>query len=268
MRGEFGDRGLDDAQRALGSGIAHHGSGGCPVGPATRPRLAQFQGTLAARHGEIDIGQDARVDQGAVQLAAGIVDPVALAERIEAVALPGVDLARERKRVEHAAEVVDGRVLALQATDLRVQETDIEGRVVDHELGARDEIEELRRHLGEARFPREALAREAVHRKRSLVAVAVGVEVTMEHATGQAATDDLHAADLDDAVTRGDLEARRLRVEDDLAHGAILAARRWLRSQAHRRARCPAHPSAPSPTANRCHARRRVHRGAPRGRGS
>ena len=160
-----------------------------------------------------------------MQVASGVIDPVALAERIEVVALAGVQLARKREGIEHAAKIAERRMLARQARDLGVQEADIEGGVVDHELGARHEVHELRGDLGEARLAREALAAEAVHRERARVDVAVGVQVAVEMPAGELAVDDLDAADLDDAVPVGEFEARGLGVEDDLAHDAMLTQR-------------------------------------------
>ena len=50
---------------------------------------------MTARHGEVDLRQDARIEQGTVELATGIVDAVSLAEGIETIALAGVHLAGE-----------------------------------------------------------------------------------------------------------------------------------------------------------------------------
>ena len=61
------------------------------------------QGDLAAGHGQVDVREDAGIEQRAVQFAARVVDAVALAQRIQIVALPGMHLARERQRVQHLA---------------------------------------------------------------------------------------------------------------------------------------------------------------------
>ena len=96
------------------------------------------QRALPARHREIDVGEDPRVEQRAVQLAVRVVDLVALAQRVEAVALAGMHLARERERIEHAAQRRDACAHSpRQPRELGVQEGDVEGGVVDDELGAR-----------------------------------------------------------------------------------------------------------------------------------
>ncbi len=51
------------------------------------------------------------VEQRAVQLAMRVVDAVALAQRVEAVALAGVHLARQRQRVEHLQTAATWRPL-------------------------------------------------------------------------------------------------------------------------------------------------------------
>ena len=77
------------------------------VGARRRRRCVEAEGGLAAAHREVDVRQDAGVEQRAVQVAAGVVDAVALAERIEVVALARVHAARERERVEDAAAIGD-----------------------------------------------------------------------------------------------------------------------------------------------------------------
>ena len=92
-----------------------------------------------------------------------VVDVVALAERVEAVALARVHLPRERQRVDHRAEVAHPACGARQALQLRIEESDVECRVVDDELRAVDELEQLVDDLREARLLREELVGDAVH---------------------------------------------------------------------------------------------------------
>ncbi len=154
-----------------------------------------------------------------MQVAAGVVDPVAPAQGVEAVALPGMQLPSERQRVEHAPLARHRAADRRQACQLSVEETDVEGRVVDHELGILDELEELASHVREARLRGEELVGDAVHGERAGVHFAIRAEVAMEAAPGHAPVAHLDAADLDDAVALRDLEAGGFGVEDDLAHG-------------------------------------------------
>jgi hypothetical protein len=59
--------------------------------------------------------------------------------------------------------------------ELAVQERDVEGRVVDHQLGAAHEFEELRRDLGKLRLVAQELGGEPVDVERAGLAVALGL---------------------------------------------------------------------------------------------
>ena len=117
--------------------------------------------------------------------------------------------------------------LARQPRQLRIEERHIEGGVVDHELRAGEEAEQLRGDFREARLAVELGARDAVHGERALVDVALGIQIAMEGAPARAAVDELDAADLDDAMIELGLEAGGFRVEDDLAHGPRVYRNAW-----------------------------------------
>ncbi len=115
-----------------------------------------------------------------MQLALGVVDAVALAQRIETVALARMQAARQRQRVEHLADRRDGARIAGQARELGVEETDVERRVVNDELGAADEREQLVGDLGELRRLLQPRELDAVHGQRAGVDLALGIQVAME----------------------------------------------------------------------------------------
>src|SRR5262245_42506719 len=125
---------------------ADRGAGRRDGGPG-RYRLETERG-LAAAHHKVDVGEDARVLERAVQVAPGIVDVVALAEGVETVALARVQPPRQRERVADPAALADTRGDA-GGPELRVEEADVELGVVDHELCAVDEREELLGDFGE-----------------------------------------------------------------------------------------------------------------------
>ena len=77
--------------------------------PGAGRAAVEAERRLAAAHRQVDVGEDARVEQRAVQVAAGVVDAVALAQRVEGVALAGVHASRELERVVDAAVVGDAR---------------------------------------------------------------------------------------------------------------------------------------------------------------
>ena len=126
---------------------------------------------------------------------------------------------REGQGVQHIAEGIDRPGLARQAPDLRVQEADVEGRVVDDQFGALHEGHELVRNLGKARLPLQPRPAQAVHGLGAFVDVAVGVEVTVEASPRGASAHELDAPDFDDPVPSFDFEAGGFSVEDDLPHG-------------------------------------------------
>ena len=76
------------------------------------PLDVERQRALPAGHGEIHVDENPGVEQRAVQFALGVVDAVALAERIETVALSGMQAARQRERVEHLADLQRRRDVA------------------------------------------------------------------------------------------------------------------------------------------------------------
>ena len=99
-----------------------------------------------------------------------------------------------------------------------VQELDVEVGVVNDELGALDELDELARDLGELRLRREELVLDAVHLERAAVDFALGVDVAVKAVLRRPPIDELHAADLDDPMAGGRLEARCFGIQDDLTH--------------------------------------------------
>src|SRR5204862_1532332 len=174
--------------------------------------------TLAARHREIDLGQDLRVEQRAVELTLAVVDAVALRKRVQAVALPRMQPARETKRVEHAAALTHVLGQSRQAAQLVVQELHVELGVVNHELGACHEREKLLRHFGELRLRGEKLVLDAVHLERAAIDFALGVDVAVEAVGRDTPVHELDAAELDDAMPCCGLEPSSFRVENDLTH--------------------------------------------------
>src|SRR5688572_25485523 len=171
---------------------------------------------LATRHRDPHVGEQLRVEERPVQRAARVVDAVALAERVERVLAARVRLARHLQRVAHGADGAHAR--AADALELGVEEGDVEGRVVDQELRALHELEELVGDVGEARLVGEVFRGHAVHLARGEVDRALGIQEAVELAPGRPALEELEAGELDDAVPLGGLEARGLGVEDDAPH--------------------------------------------------
>src|SRR4029453_10536846 len=99
-------------------------------------------------HREVDVGQKLRVEQRAVHRALCVVDAEPLAQRIEAVAFAGEEIASERECIDHARmEVATFREHRL--FELEVEECEVERRVVDDPFGALGEGDELGGYLAE-----------------------------------------------------------------------------------------------------------------------
>ena len=178
---------------------------------------AQSQIALAAGHRQVDVGQDLGVQQCAVQRAAGVIDVVTLAQRVQAVALTRVQVAGHLQGIQHRAMVAHG-IAPTQQRQLVVQETDVERRVVDDQFRPGQELEQFVDDLREARFVREELVADAVDFHRAVIDRPLGIDVLMEMPTARAPVNQFHAADFDDSMTIGGLQAGRLGVEDDLSH--------------------------------------------------
>ena len=222
--------------------------------------LHERQGGLAAGHGEVDVREDARVEQRAVQLAARVVDAVALAQRIETVAL-----ARDAARARAPACRAPGRSPRAGAAppgrraELGVEEGDVEGGVVDHELRAA-----RRTAAAPRRSPRSAAARRArCARCRARRARRRRCRARDSGSDGRCARSARRFTSSTQPISmmrwpQLGFEAGGFGVEDDLAHGEASlphASARLRRRSPHwpadRRARCRGRRRDPGPSATR-----------------
>ncbi len=146
-----------------------------------------------------------------------IVDTEALAQRIEAVALAGEHLARQRQRIDHIAMHI-GTARQFGAREFLVEEGEVERRVVDHPLCVAREVDELGGDVAKLRLTLEIFPRHPVNLGRAEVDLALGVETKVDGAAGRAPVDDFQAGELDDAVALLGREPRGLGVDDQLTH--------------------------------------------------
>ena len=126
----------------------------------------------------------------------------------------------ERQGVQNSAQV-GYAPLEGDACQLRVQESHIERRIVDDEFGVADELQELPMHMRESRFFGQTLPRQPMHLNRAFIDLALRVQVLMEGPARQAAVEQLHATDFDDAVLLLNFEPRGFCIENDLPHSKI-----------------------------------------------
>ena len=137
-------RSSEDAGRAYDrgrdGGALHRGRIVADERQPDLPPAAQF---------DIDLREQLRVEQRAVDGAVAAVDAVAVAQRIQAVLRAGVARAGEHDRVDHAMRA-DMRMAA--ALQLAVEETEIEARIVRDQRAVGDEFEQVQRAVPEQRL--------------------------------------------------------------------------------------------------------------------
>ncbi|CAM2158074.1 hypothetical protein PT2222_40072 [Paraburkholderia tropica] len=207
-RGDHGQRERLEAHARRGAGIVR----------VVRARHVDHEAFLAARHRQIDFGEQFRVEQCAVQRAVRVADAEAVAQRIERIAFAREDLLGLHQRVDHLAAMLLERRLA-DHRKLGIEKADVERRVVNDQFRAANEVENLVRDFGEFRLVGEEFGGQAVHRERAGVAVAFRVDVEVQVVAREPAVHELDAADFDDAVARAGVQAGGFGIENDLAHG-------------------------------------------------
>jgi hypothetical protein len=178
----------------------------------------QGQARLTARHREVDVREYLRVQQRSMELALRVVDAVAPAQRVQAAALPRMELAGECQRVPDGTVVQQLPPTRSHAFQLGVQEAHIEGRVMDDHLASFDEGQEVVCDVRKPRLVCEKFRGDPVHLHRGRVDLPVRLKVLVIAVSSEPAIDQLHAADLDDPVPLGRVEPGRFGVQHDLAH--------------------------------------------------
>src|SRR3569832_2384201 len=121
-----------------------------------------------------------------------VVDRIALAQGVEAVALAGMEPARMRERIEHRAIVAQLTVLTAELLQFMIDEADIEGRIVDDEFRAAYEGEKFLYHLGDARLVGQELAQKTKHHDHTKDEHTNKLEILLEAVLCEAAIDELH----------------------------------------------------------------------------
>jgi CBS domain-containing protein len=175
---------------------------------------------LATGHRQINLRQQMRVQQGAMELALRVVDVVALAQVVQSVLLAGMQLARQRHRIGDGADVLQ-LLRKARARELSIEKAEIERRVVDQQLRAFQVIPQRARDLRELRLVGEESAGDAMDRLGAGLAGPLRIDVTVKVVLRRPPVLQLDAADLDHAVALRDFEAGGFGIEDDLPLHAI-----------------------------------------------
>ena len=126
--------------------------------------------------------------------------------------------ARKLQRIDDPVGCEQGTRDAFQ---LGVDEAEVEGGVVGDQRRIADEAQEIVSHILEERLVLQEVHGQAVHGDGVGMDVALGIEVAVELAAGGNAVDDLDAAEFDQAVAAGGVEAGGFGVEHDLAQHLV-----------------------------------------------
>lgn len=171
---------------------------------------------LAAGHREVDLGQELRIQQRAMEAAMGVIDPITAAQGVKAITLPWVFPSCELEGIKNLAEIVDqGRVRRQQA-ELVIQEADIKGGVVDNELSPFDEAEEITGNVLKMRLVGQKLLAETMDFNRASVNLSLGVEIYVKMVSAELPIKQFDAADFNDPVTLSRVKSRCFGVENNL----------------------------------------------------
>ena len=178
----------------------------------------QAQGRLTAGHGQEYIGQDLRVQQRTVQGPGRVVDTVALAQGVQAVALAWVAGPGKNQRIGNRAQGCGQGRLGIQALQFSVNESHIKGSVVNDQFSTVDKRQKFLCHPVEGGFVREEFRSNTMHREGTGIDIPLRFYIFVKMASGESPIDQLHAANLNNSVTLADLQASSFRVQNDLPH--------------------------------------------------
>lgn len=173
------------------------------------------QRILPARHAQINLSQKFTVHQGTMQCPAGIVDLVALAQRIQIVALAGMQAARNSESIHHARAKLIQLATACKAK-FGIQERNIKRGVVNNQLCSLDKGQEVVGDISKPWLVFEKLAGDAMHLHRTFFNIAVRVQVTVKMLSGQSAIDQFHSRDFNYPMALPWFKTGRLGIQNDL----------------------------------------------------
>jgi len=202
----------------LGRPIVCHGIATARL--RSRRSQRNLETVLATCHGQIDIGQQLRVEQCAMQGTVRVGNAITLAKRIERITPSGMHLSGQCQRIHHRRGPLAKSTHA-QPAKFGIKKADIERRVMDEDLGARDKINQALRDLREHRLVAQSLAAQSVHRQRPFINVAFRIEVKVQRPAAWPTINQFNTADFDDAVPVLSAEAGGLGIKNDLSRGHV-----------------------------------------------
>src|SRR5690606_16090053 len=173
----------------------------------------QRKGRLATGHGQIDIGQDFRVQQGAVQFPVAIVYPQAATEFVQTDPGPGILLARQCEGIQNGAVVFHTPVLATEQFEFVVDKANVESGVMDHQFRAGNKLHKLIDNLRKYGLVCQEFVTDPVIRSRAIIYCEVWRVILRVISLGVSAIDDFHTAEFDDAAPFAAFPPGRSRIQ-------------------------------------------------------
>ena len=154
-----------------------------------------------------------------MQLTARVVDAIAFAQGIEAVALTRVTGPGHGQGIEDGAVLSQvGAIGLTNQGELVVEKAHVERGVMDDQLRALDELEKFIRYFSKARLAHQEFVSDAVDTNGALVTFTIGLQVHMKMAAGQSTAHQLDATDLDHPVAIGDRHTGGFSIEYNTTH--------------------------------------------------
>ena len=208
---------------------------------------------LPRGHGQIHVGQQVRMNQGPVQFTMLVVHAKSPAQRIQVVLLPWKLLASQLQGIENSRMVGKATQRRIDEPQFRIEEADIEARVMRNDFRAGNKAEECLDHISEAWLVEEEAVLNAMHCTRTFIDRAIRVQIHMPGAATRAPLEQFDTTDLDDPMAFPDLESGRFGIQYDLSHLISLAASRTASAAIRARLSTRSFSACPACPRTHCH---------------
>jgi hypothetical protein len=152
-----------------------------------------------------------------MQFPAGVVHVIALAQRIQTIALAGMHLAGKRQRIQHGAPVLHAHLATCQLQFV-INKTDVKISVVNNKFGAVYKLQEFLENFAESWLIGEHLAGYSMYLLGPRVDIALRIYIYVEATLAAPPVDQFYTTDLNNSVTFLDLQARGLGIQNNLTH--------------------------------------------------
>ena len=130
-----------------------------------------------------------------------VIDLVALAQRVEAIALTRMSLARQLERIEDLTIILQFAPGFPEQGKFVVDEANVKRRVMNDQFGTADKFDKFKRHILKSRIFTQFLKGESVDLRGAYINFPLGVQIALEALFGDAPITNFDTPKFDDAVT-------------------------------------------------------------------